>query len=175
MLSIATPEAVILVSERSLVVPALILVLRRESTKVWGIHAESEDVVSYVDSRCPVTPENPVVFFAHSASNPLPPSYAWGSLMCVQSSLHRPPCSLPLAPPNLPDTFPQNTISPIPNSSSTTIHTFRTGTGTGTGTDRWPEPRATPSIRFNAKGIQWPRAYPRQLSRGDGLCESGSG
>lgn len=84
MLSIATPEAVILVSERSLVVPALILVLRRESTKVWGIHAESEDVVSYVDSRCPVTPENPVVFFSLES----PPS-----VICVGFANVRPELS----------------------------------------------------------------------------------
>jgi len=55
MLSIASPEAVILVAERSLVVPALILVLQRESTKVWGVHADLEDPVSYVEPshRCP--------------------------------------------------------------------------------------------------------------------------
>ena len=52
MLSIAMPDAVILVAERSLVVPALILVLHRESTKVWGVHADLEDPISYVFSIC---------------------------------------------------------------------------------------------------------------------------
>ena len=46
MLSIATPDAVILVSERSVVVPALIILLQRESTKIWGIYVEVADPVS---------------------------------------------------------------------------------------------------------------------------------
>ena len=46
MLSIATPDAVVLISQRSLVVPALIIVLQRESTKIWGIYAEVADPVS---------------------------------------------------------------------------------------------------------------------------------
>ena len=48
MLAIATPEAVILIAERSLLVPALILVLQRESTKVWGVHIDFDDPIAYV-------------------------------------------------------------------------------------------------------------------------------
>jgi hypothetical protein len=44
MLSIADPDAVVLISEKSILVPALLLVLQRESTKVWGIHTEQHSV-----------------------------------------------------------------------------------------------------------------------------------
>ena len=40
MLSIADQDAVILIAERTLVVPALILLLARESCKLWGVWAE---------------------------------------------------------------------------------------------------------------------------------------
>ncbi|KAK8866120.1 hypothetical protein IAR55_001271 [Kwoniella newhampshirensis] len=41
MMSIADPDAAILIGQKSILVPALILVLQRESTKIWGIHAIS--------------------------------------------------------------------------------------------------------------------------------------
>ncbi|WWD17674.1 hypothetical protein CI109_102115 [Kwoniella shandongensis] len=49
MLSISHEDAVILMGQRSILVPALILVLQRESTKIWGIHADyhsPEDALS---------------------------------------------------------------------------------------------------------------------------------
>lgn len=41
MLSCASPDAVILMTERSILVPALIMLIHRESSRIWGIQALS--------------------------------------------------------------------------------------------------------------------------------------
>jgi len=44
MMSIAHRDGIVLIGQKSLVVPALIHVLRRETTKVWGVWTEQYDL-----------------------------------------------------------------------------------------------------------------------------------
>jgi hypothetical protein len=51
MLAIAEFDAVLLIAERSALVPVLVLVLYRESDKIWGVKRERYSFPEYVSSR----------------------------------------------------------------------------------------------------------------------------
>ncbi|ORX37376.1 hypothetical protein BD324DRAFT_650973 [Kockovaella imperatae] len=53
MMSIADQDAIILIAERTLVVPALIMLLTRETPKLWGVWAEEVDVQRTLDIILP--------------------------------------------------------------------------------------------------------------------------
>jgi hypothetical protein len=44
MLSIARKDAILLVGQRSLVIPALIVLLRRMSCRLWGVYIDELDL-----------------------------------------------------------------------------------------------------------------------------------
>jgi hypothetical protein len=45
MLAIADADAVTLMAEKSVLIPALVWVLERESSKIWGINADGYDPI----------------------------------------------------------------------------------------------------------------------------------
>lgn len=44
MMAVSNTDAVVLMGSRTILVPALVLVLQEESSKIWGIHAYSTPV-----------------------------------------------------------------------------------------------------------------------------------
>ena len=50
MLSIADVNSIILVGQQSLVVPALVSILRRSAVKIWGVCAEDVDGREWVSA-----------------------------------------------------------------------------------------------------------------------------
>lgn len=44
MMAVSNTDAVVLMGSRTILVPALVLVLQEESSKIWGIHAYSAPV-----------------------------------------------------------------------------------------------------------------------------------
>lgn len=51
MLAIAEFDAVLLIAERSALVPVLVLVVYRESNKIWGVKRERFSFPEYVSSH----------------------------------------------------------------------------------------------------------------------------